>query len=143
MEKPVTFTFEAVPAPLVTLRTLRVAHKDEFRDQRKGIAFHVYAEIGGARGKDLTAFATMHQQNGTAVPAKSPEYSIRGTAGISIRFVPRFDETVMKDMTLFIPFDQFPEISGSTPYKARIQIFDGERAIGNPYWYDFVLNRPR
>ncbi|MGQ0548517.1 MAG: toll/interleukin-1 receptor domain-containing protein [Armatimonadota bacterium] len=141
--KPVTFTFEAVPVPVVTLRTIRVAQKDEFRDQRKGAAFHVYAEIGNAKDKDLTAVATLHEQNGNSLPAKSAEYSIRNTVGTSIRFRPRFDETVMKDMTLFVPFDQFPEIAGSTPYRARIQIFDGEKAMGNPYWHDFTLTRPK
>jgi len=141
--KPVTFTFEAFPVPLVTLRTIRVARKDEFRDQRKGAVFQVYAEIANAKDKELTAVATMHEQNGTPLPAKSAEYSIRGTVGISIRFRPPYVETVMRGITLFVPFDQFPEVPGSTPYRARIQIFDGEKAIGNPYWDDFVLTRPR
>lgn len=139
--KPFQFTFVAVSPPAI--RALRVVRKDEVRDGRTGVAFHVYMEVSNAKGRELVAVATIHEQNGGPLGPRSPEFSYAGSLARSVRLTPKFDETRFDDIALFIPFDQFPAIPGTTPYRAKIQILDGGVEIGTVHWEAFVLKRPQ
>ncbi len=139
--KPFQFTFVAVSPP--TIGVLRVVRKDEVVDGRKGVVFHVYLEVSNAKGRELVAVATIHEQNGGPLGPRSPEFSYAGSLARSVRLTPKFDQTRFDDIALFIPFDQFPMIPGTTPYRAKIQILDGETEIGTAQWEAFVLKRPQ
>jgi hypothetical protein len=141
--RPLSFTFEALPAPKPSVRAMRVARKDEVRDNRKGVAFHVYLEVSNVKGKELVAVATIYEQVGGPLSPRTPQFSFGGSLAHSVRLTPRYDETRFEDVALFIPFDQFPVIPGTTPYRAKIQILDGEVEIGSALWEAFVLTRPR
>lgn len=141
--RPLSFTFEALPAPKPSVRAMRVVRKDEVRDTRKGVAFHVYLEVSNAKGKELVAVATIYEQTGGPLAPRSPQFSFGGSLAHSVRLTPRYDETRFEDIALFIPFDQFPVIPGTTPYRAKIQLLDGEVEIGSASWEAFVLTRPR
>jgi hypothetical protein len=139
--KPITFSFEALPPP--TVRALRVLRKDEFMNSRKGVAFHVYLEVVNAKGRELVAVATIYEQNGGPLGPRSAEFSYGGALARAVRLTPQFDETRFSDIALFIPFDQFPVIPGTTPYRAKIQILDGEVELSTARWESFVLKRPQ
>jgi len=121
-----------VSGPSATILSGDVQHGMRDRQGRPGFVIFATIEIRGARDLPCSAKATIVNKYGENVPAVSEEYS-NALKQLMARsdFTPVRDPDHIRDLALFVPYDQLPP--GEDSYTYFMAVLDGRNVISNQY----------
>ncbi len=114
--------------PSATILSADVQHGMRDRQGRPGFVIFATIEIRGARERLCSAKATILNKRGENVPALSEEYA-NAAKQLMARadFTPVRDPDHIRDLALFVPYDQLPP--GEDDYTFVMAVLDGRNEI--------------
>ncbi len=109
---------------------------------RLGMRMTVNFTVTGLKGKD--SYLAIHFQNrdGDPIPANPGDYrDVKGNLAVFQTIKPDYDETLYKDLELFLPYDEFDLPAGRHELKMDVDLLDGEgvsieHLAYNDFWYE-------
>jgi subtilisin family serine protease len=76
----------------------------------KGVQIKTSFELDNFEGKQLVVAAIILDANGKAVPSANKKFDVNGTIGTGVVVKPKRNQTVFKNVTLFIPNSAFSKV---------------------------------
>lgn len=96
-------------APKVTISKVNTKFNVKLSGKR-GVAIYVTFEVDGYKGKELVVAATFTDTDDNPIPSEDENYSIRGGLATATGFKVKANQTVFKDVPLFIPNTVFTSV---------------------------------
>lgn len=129
----------------VTFKFIRHwAEYDVTENGQRGMRYHVNFEVAGMKGVDGALRARVAKQDETFLTNDSADYSNDdGEFRALTPIAPGYDTTVYKDLSVFIPYNQFRIARGRWNLKLDIDIVDSnEDVIKHMTWFEFAFTKP-
>jgi hypothetical protein len=112
------------------------------QDGQLGMRMRVTFTVTGMKGKDSYLAIHFQTRDGDPLPANPGEYrDVQGNLAAFQTLRPDYDETLYKDLELFLPYDEFDLPAGRHELKMDIDLLDGkgvalEHLAYNDFWYE-------
>lgn len=111
-------------------------------DGKKGMRMRTTFTVTGMKGKDGYLAIHFQKRDGDPLPAKAGEYrDVKGNLAAFQTIKPDYDETLYKDMDLFLPYDEIDLPVGKHDLKMDFDLLDGkgiqiEHLAYENFWYE-------
>lgn len=123
---------------------------DVQKDNQKGLLIHCKFEVSKLKDIKCSVTAYFFFKGGTALKANNGNYhAADGQVCVEEKFIPSYEESVYKDFTLFMPYDELHLAEGKHELKFLIRLcdrsVDSEIARSNDYHFrlDYIDNQLR
>lgn len=109
---------------------------------RLGMRMIVNFTVTGMKGQDSYLAIHFQTRDGEPLPARPGEYrDVNGNLAAFRTLRPDYDETLYKDLELFLPYDEFDLPAGRHNLKMDVDLLDGkgvaiEHLAYNDFWYE-------
>jgi hypothetical protein len=113
------------------------------RNGKKGVLFHVTADIGRAKGKSAYITLFLEDKDGKNLPATAKHYTTtEGHLRVRTQIIPSGDYATYEDVALFLPYALLPGSAGKSTYRFRANVWcDKWLCSKNPYRGSFWVSR--
>jgi hypothetical protein len=139
--KTPTLTEEDDPAVTVKFDGINVDY-NVMEGGRKGMRMTVNFTVTGLKEKDSYLAIHFQTRDGDPLPANPGEYrDVKGNLAVFKTLKPDYDETLYKDLELFLPYDEIDLSAGRHELKMDVDLLDGkgieiEHLAYNDFWYE-------
>lgn len=109
---------------------------------RKGMRMTVNFTVTGLKDKDSYVAIHIQTRDGDPLPANPGDYrDVQGNLAVFQTLKPDYDETLYKDLKLFLPYDEIDLPAGRHELKMDVDLLDGkgvaiEHLAYNDFWYE-------
>lgn len=109
---------------------------------RKGMRMTVNFTVTGMKGMDSYLAIHIQTRDGDPIPANPGDYrDVNGNLAVFQTLRPDYDETLYKDLELFLPYDEIDLSTGRHNLKMDVDLLDGkgvaiEHLAYNDFWYE-------
>lgn len=90
-----------------------------------GLQIKASFELDNYKGKQLILAVLFFDANDNSVPSANPEYEVNGTIGTGTTIKPKSNQTVYKDVTLFVANSAFEDVKAAELYFI-VALFDAD-----------------
>jgi hypothetical protein len=107
-----------------------------------GMKMTVNFTVTGLKDKDSYLAIHFQTRDGDSLPANPGDYrDVKGNLAAFQTLKPDYDETLYKDLELFMPYDEFDLPAGRHELKMDVDLLDGdgimlEHMAFNDFWYE-------